>query len=325
MTTAPTIWCNALLPGSSLDLLQQNSGGCRLIVSAAAGASNLHPGGIDPMLGDADIAFGQPDPQQIIDTPGVRWVHLTSAGYTRYDTDAFRSALTARGGVLTNSSAVYADPCAQHLLAMMMSLSRNLPVSLDEQRTSRQWNSLAVRGECRLLGDQQVLIYGFGAIAARLAELLRPLGCGVTGVRRRLRGDESIPTVTIEQGDRLLRQADHVVNILPASPSTIDFFNADRFGAMKHGANFYNIGRGSTVDMYALRVSLETHKLGAAYLDVTSPEPLPSDDELWQMPRCYITPHAAGGHRGEADRLVRHFLNNLRAFRAGDPLSDRVS
>src|SRR5688572_9547481 len=63
----------------------------------------------------ADVAFGQPDPQQVIDSARLRWVHITTAGYTRYDTPAVRTALQARGAVFTNSSHVYAMPCAQHM------------------------------------------------------------------------------------------------------------------------------------------------------------------------------------------------------------------
>ena len=71
------------------------------------------------MLNDADIAVGQPDPMQVMNLPRLKWVHLTTAGYTRYDRDDIREAFRRRGAMMTNSSMVYAEPCAEHVFAMM--------------------------------------------------------------------------------------------------------------------------------------------------------------------------------------------------------------
>jgi phosphoglycerate dehydrogenase-like enzyme len=96
------------------------------------------------------------------------------------------------------------------------------------------------------------------------------------------------------------------------------------FAAMKPGAVFYNVGRGTTVNQAALIAALESGQVGAAYLDVTEPEPLPPDHPLWAAPNCFITPHVAGGHQDEDAHLVRHFVSNLRRFEAGEPLVDVV-
>jgi phosphoglycerate dehydrogenase-like enzyme len=64
--------------------------------------------------------------------------------------------------------------------------------------------------------------------------------------------------------------------------------------------------------------------LGAAWLDVTEPEPLPPGHPLLGAPNCFITPHVAGGHQDELELLVRHFLDNFRRFLAGTPLVDRI-
>jgi phosphoglycerate dehydrogenase-like enzyme len=324
MTVPLTIWFNAGLPDSAMSILQSGVVPHRLLFAAQRNASNLTPGVHDPLLDQADIAYGQPDPQQIVETPRVKWIHLTTAGYTRYDTAAFRSAMNARGGVLTNSSHVYDEPCAQHLLAMILSLARRLPNALIDQRDHRGWPSRSLRATSYLLGDQTALIYGFGNIARRLVELLAPLHMNVIGVRRHPRGDEGIRVITPEEADALLPQADHVIDILPAAADTENFFHADRLARLKPTANFYNIGRGATVDQIALQVALETHKIAAAYLDVTTPEPLPGDHPLWHIPNCYITPHTAGGHTIEFERGVRHFLDNLHRYTAGHPLLNRV-
>ena len=324
MADAPlTIWCNARLPADVMDHLRRGAEPHRLVPAATA-TSNLHPGGPDSALAGADVAFGQPDPQQVIDSPAVRWVHLSSAGYTRYDTDAFRAALTARGGTLTNSSSVYDAPCAEHVLAMILALARQLPQGWANQRDDHAWPGDVHRRASYLLGGQRVLIYGYGAIGRRLAELLAPLRMDVTGVRRRTDGAEPVKLVTPEAADALLATADHVVDLLPLSDHTAHFFDAARLAKLPPTARFYNIGRGGTVDQAALTAALQSGKIAAAYLDVTDPEPLPPTDPLWTLPNCWITPHAAGGHDTEFRRLADHFLANLRRFAAGQPLVDRL-
>ena len=176
----------------------------------------------------------------------------------------------------------------------------------------------------RLLGGEMAFIYGFGAIARRLVEILAPLRMRLVGVRRAVRGDEGIPIVTTAQADERLGEADHVINILPESESTRHFFAAERFARFRKGARFYNVGRGATVDQDALLAALRDGHIESAYLDVIDPEPLPPAHALWHTPNCWITPHVAGRHANEEERLVRHFLMNLEAFEKGRPLVDRV-
>lgn len=276
------------------------------------------------VLADADVAFGSPDPEAAMHSEKLRWIQVNSAGYAPYDRDDLRRLLHVRGGVLTNSSAVYDEPCAQHLLAMITSLARGLPVALDAQRQDRTWRMESIRRSSRLLNEQTVLILGFGAIARRLAELLAPLRMRLIGVRRRINGDEPISMITEAEVDSHFPHADHVVNILPANHSTNNFLHAERLSRLKPGAILYNIGRGTTVDQDALLKDLQAGHVAAAYLDVTDPEPLPPEHPLWSAPNCFITPHTAGGHTDEKERQVRHFLENLRRFDGGENLINQV-
>ena len=121
-----------------------------------------------------------------------------------------------------------------------------------------------------------------------------------------------------------LPHADHVMNIMPQNAESDRFFDARRFGLMKPGATFYNIGRGTTVDQMALLGAMVARRIAAAYLDVTDPEPLPADHPLWTTPNCFITPHTAGGSADEFSRLGRHFIDNVKRFNRGEQLEDRV-
>jgi phosphoglycerate dehydrogenase-like enzyme len=182
----------------------------------------------------------------------------------------------------------------------------------------------SLRSRSRLLNGQTTLLLGYGAIASRLVELLRPLRMNLIAVRRKVRGDEKVTVVESSDIDRVLPQADHVVNMLPANEDTRNFLNAERLAILKRGAIVYNIGRGITLDQDALMKELRSGRLAAAYLDVMDPEPLPPDHPLWLTPNCFITPHVGGGHDREKERQVVHFLDNLRRFEKGEPLHNRV-
>jgi len=323
-----SIWCNAKIPAEAKVSLRAGIGENRIIFAdettsaAPVGANTVAILGALPA--DADIAFGQPDPVEVMRSERLRWVHLNSAGYTRYDRDDLRTKFYKRGAVLTNSSNVYSEPAAQHLLAMMLTLARQLPHSFENQRSGHIWSFHDIRSRARLLNSQTVLLLGFGHIARRLSELLAPLGMNVVVVRQRVRGDEPARVFTEAEIEDVLPSADHVVNILPSSPATTNFLNAKRLSLMKHGAILYNIGRGTTVDQKMVMERLQSGHLVAAYLDVTDPEPLPPEHPLWETPNCYITPHIAGGHSNEMERLATHFLDNFRRFTQGEPLLNRV-
>lgn len=274
---------------------------------------------------DADVAYGQPDVEQCLASTRLTWVHLRSAGWDRFDQPRVRARFAERGAMLTTSAGVYSEPCAQHVLALMLSEARQLPRSIRHQLTDHAWPQHETRAACSLLGPEAtVVLVGFGSIATRVAELLAPFGARVIGVRRTPNGAEPVPTVALSELPAVLREADHVVDVLPGGVGTRHIFDAALFAQLKPGAVFYNIGRGSTVDQAALCAALESGRLRAAYLDVTDVEPLPAEHPLWHEPRCTITPHSAGGHADEEARLTAHLLRNVQRLAAGSALLDRV-
>ena len=264
MAQTLTIWCNAELREDAKKELEVGCSGHRLIM-ATQPTSNLASGAPSPELELAVIAFGQPNPEQVIELQSLRWVHITSAGYTRYDRSDVQKALESRDARLTNSSSVYDEPCAQHLLAFMLAHARRLPEAVTGQVTRQSWIYDELRPISRVLEDETVLILGYGAIARRLCELLKPFSLNLIAIRRRVRGDELITVREEKDIDALLPTADHIVSTLPASPTTVQLMNADRFSLVKPGATFYNVGRGTTVDQTALIQVLTSARLSAAY------------------------------------------------------------
>lgn len=318
------VWSNYKLSDDLTELLRAKVAPHTLVFGGRTNRSNLVAGEADAACQSADIAFGQPAVQDLLASPTIRWAHLTSAGYTRYDREDVRTAFAARGVALTNSSGVYANPCAQHVLAMMLSHTRRIADGSRHQIAAREWAHREMRSHAVVLDGQSAVIVGFGSIARRLVELLSPYRMSLAAVRRKPEGTEPIRTHPTASLDELIATADHVINLLPSAPGNHHLFDAGRFARMKPSAGFYNIGRGDTVDQPALIEALTSGRLAAAYLDVTTPEPLPPDHPLWTAANCVITPHIAGGVQDEHRKLVAHFLDNFARLSSGRPLIDRV-
>ncbi|NBV32855.1 MAG: D-2-hydroxyacid dehydrogenase [Proteobacteria bacterium] len=319
-----SIWTNSAFSPAATQLLNEGTRAHKLIHSSTLSSSVLVAGGSDPTLALADIAFGQPNPADCIGNARLRWVEVTSAGYTRYDTPEFFDSFKGKGAFFTNASGVFSDPCAQHVMAMILAFARQILPSHRDQLTDHAWHYDERRYHSRLLTGQTVLLLGFGAIGRRLAELLAPFGVRLLALRRQSIAASNAAVIRAEELPAALAEADHVVNLLPENPLTHNFINTERLALFKGGARFYNVGRGTTVDQAALASALRCGHLSDAYLDVTVPEPLPPDHELWTLPNCYITPHTAGGRHDQDEAVVRHFLKNLAAFEKGEALEDRV-
>lgn len=318
------IFAGTALDEPALDLLRRSVAPHEVIVPEHGGSTVL--GVSQEPLEEFDIAFGQPDVAKVLAAKRLRWVHLTSAGYARYDTPEFREAAKARGLIMSNSSSVYDEPCAEQLLAFILAGARQLPQTLGVrcEHRSPEWRKL--RAGCESLRGQSVVLLGYGAIARRLEEMLAPLGMKLAASRRTPRGDETIPMLSPDELPATFAGADHLVNILPENAETRHFLNAQRLGWLKPGASLYNIGRGTTVDQEALAQALRSGRLAAAWLDVTEPEPLPEGHPLLGLENCYITPHIGGGQRGEFESLVTHFVRNFERFlqTGADDLADRI-
>ncbi len=318
------VYVDFATPPDVLEMLQTGTDGHQLVFPPTPVSSVLAKADPDPAFATVDVAFGQPDTQAVQEASRLKWIHVSSSGITRYDNPEFRALAAGRKILVSNSAGVYDEACAVHVLSFMLAQARKLPRAL-KTRTAGGTNTWhALRSASSTLNGDTVLIVGYGAIGKRLAQFLRPLGVKLIAYRRKPRGDEGLPVITGDQLQPALAEADHIVNILPESGETRRFFDRARFSSFKPGAIFYNIGRGATVDQDALLEALRSRRLGAAWLDVTDPEPLPDGHPLWAEPNCFITPHVAGGHTDETKALVRHFLTNLDRFVRGESLVDRV-
>ena len=264
------------------------------------------------VLRNADKAFID----ALLASEPLRWVQSAGAGY---DTWHFQQLL-ARGVRLTTAH-VNNVPIAEYVLREV----------LDRFQRADRWRAGSAahhweHHEWREVMGSTWLVVGVGAIGSAVAERARAFGAHVIGVRRTPDGTE--PVDEMVGPDELLAQlprADVVVLTLPASDTTHHLVDDVFLAAMQPDAVLVNVARGAIVDEAALVRALDAGRPGFAVLDVVETEPLPTESPLWDHPKVVVTPHSSSGGHGRFARGADLFAENLRRFRAGEPLRHEVA
>jgi len=200
------------------------------------------------------------------------------------------------GITVTNPSGIFSIPMAEHTMGLLIALARNFPDSVryqDHAHWSQQdlWDKYPLTE----LNGKLLLIVGFGSIGHELARRAKAFEMRVWGVSRSGKGDATLAEkiVPIAKLHEVLPHADYVVISAPETPETRHLISAPELALMKPGACLLNVARGSLLDHAALIAALQQKKLAGAALDVTDPEPLPSDHPLWKAPNLFLTPHTS--------------------------------
>jgi phosphoglycerate dehydrogenase-like enzyme len=266
---------------------------------------------------DATMALDLPAPIAEI-APKLQWVQAIGAGIDHLADADLPDAVT-----ITNAAGVAAAPIAEFAISRLLSVWKRLP-EIDADQARHEWKAKFGRTvEGLTLG-----IIGLGAIGTAVAQRARGFGMYLIGTRRSYKEGQEHPAVDELRGTadlhEVLSRCDAVVVSAPGTAETENLFDAAAFAAMKPGALFCNVGRGSLVDEPALIAALESGHLGAAILDVTREEPLPPDDPLWSAPNIYISPHCSAAQDRYTETLLALFADNLERFTRGEPLRNVV-
>lgn len=269
----------------------------------------------------ATIIFGWPRPKDLAQCGNLKWFQTMWAGSEEYTAPG----ILPPGAILTSSTGTNAQSVAEHMLSSLLALCRKLPQCRDNQLKA-QWIDV---GNMKTIAGATVLVVGAGHIGSEFAWRCRALGAHTIGLKRNvsrpLEGFDEL--ATMDKLDDLLPEADVVALCLPHSPATAGLMDAHRLGLMKQDSVLLSAGRGSVLDQDALVEVMRSGRLWGAALDVTTPEPLPSDHPLWSVPNLLLTPHVAGGMRLEITRknCVQLALDNLKRYLAGQPMGNLIS
>ena len=255
-------------------------------------------------------------PDQLPDS--VKVVQIQYAGVENLQ-DVFAKH-AANGVRFANAGGLYDDTVAESTLALLLAVEHRM------KAVDREWNNTQLFEEKEYLFDNKKLaLIGAGGIGKTLIRFLEPFGMEITAVNRSGNPvDGADRTVAMKDAGEVWADHDYFVLLTPLTEETRHMVNAQRIEQMKDTAVVVNVGRGPLVDTQALTDALINGKLRGAGLDVTEPEPLPADHELWGLDNCVITPHVANIPRFMERRIGGLAAKNWELFTAGEKMATEV-
>jgi phosphoglycerate dehydrogenase-like enzyme len=272
---------------------------------------------LEDTMREADVIYTLRLPQNLAErSPKLKWVQFISAGV-----ESVREASTLGSDVLvTNASGCHAIPIAEHVLGFMLMLAKQTRRYLASQQ-AKNWDRFFPEE----LGGKTMGIVGLGSIGREVARIAKALRMKVLATRRsttkRESGVEGVDDIyPASELTLMFPECDYVVVSVPLTPETTKMIGERELRAMKPSAYFINIARGKVVDQPILIKALKEGWIAGAAIDVTDPEPLPPESELWDVPNLIITAHIAGGTYGTGYRAVQLFRDNLKRYLAGEKL-----
>jgi D-2-hydroxyacid dehydrogenase (NADP+) len=253
----------------------------------------------------------------------MKWVHTSAVAVeTLCLTDLF-----ARGIIVSNTRGVQAVPIAEHVMAVVLALAKQLPFALANQREGR-WaqNEFTDARLPWLMKGKTLGVIGVGTIGSEIAARAGAFGMRVIAMRRRpgepIEGIDKI--FGPEQLYQFLSQSHVLVIAAPLTPETLSLLGGPQFAQLPKGAIVVNVGRAKIIDTDALVEALKSGHLGGAALDVFPQEPLPAEHALWKTPNVILTPHTSGFRQGHWDEVIELFAENIERYQRGEPLKFRV-
>lgn len=250
----------------------------------------------------------------IAQATSMKWLNSIYAGV-----DGMPLALLAERGVtVTNGAGINAITIAEYVIMGMLTVAKGYREIVRAQER-HDWLQDAP-GKAELYGSKALLL-GYGAIGKLIEARLKGFGVGTTVVRR----TPSPGTLGPDAWRAELGNFDWVILAVPATPETERMIGEAELSAMKSSATLVNIARGTVVDQDALVAALRDKRIGAAFLDVTDPEPLPAGHPLWSLDNAHVTMHLSG--RAQTlmfQRAGQRFMENLSRYRDGAPLLHTV-
>ena len=244
---------------------------------------------------------------------GLKVIQLLSAGFDNY------LPYLPDGVRLCNAAGVHDASTAELAVALALANNRHLDAYARNMTTGTWRTDFSTS-----LADRRVLIIGYGRIGAAIERRLAGFEvASVTRVARHARTGE--PAVhAIADLPSLLPGADVVFVITPLTAETEDLIGVRELAALPDGALLVNVSRGKVVDTAALVAATASGRIRAS-LDVTDPEPLPSDHPLWRTPGVLISPHVGGQSSAFQPRMRRLVRDQLARFAADEPLANVVA
>lgn len=248
--------------------------------------------------------------------PKLRWAQAMTAGVEAWlalpDLPPSLTLTCARG--------THRESMPENIIATLLYVTKPFAKVVEDQKRRHWGNTVAQPINGKTLG-----ILGMGEIGGEVARIARALNMNVIGTKRRIEpGDGTAGIYPPDRTDEILAQSDYVLLLLPATPATDNFINADRLRHMKPNAWLLNFGRGQLIKDDDLIAAVTEKKIAGAVLDVFRQEPLPAEHPFWTTPGITVLPHIGGPHPDRDSIVARLFIENLTRYLDGKPLREVV-
>ncbi len=275
----------------------------------------------DEIVKEAEVLIARCTNRIILEAENLRWLQDSRHGVN----SCMIPEIQDKPFILTNAQHSSGPPMADHVIAMTTMLTRGLH-NFYRIQSQGQWMERPIEFPMLELSGKTMLVVGLGGVGVEVARRAHGLGMKVTGTRRSSReGPDFVDYVGLsDELYTLASEADVIVNALPLTKETNGLFDSKFFDAAKAGAYFISVGRGESTVTADLIAALKDGRISAAGLDVTDPEPLPPEHELWRLPNVIITPHVAATTDQGRWRRWTITLENLRRYVEGDRMLNVV-
>ena len=264
---------------------------------------------------EALMAYTVP-PGTLPSMPKLRWAQVMTAGVEEWlALPDLPQSLT-----LTCARGTHAESMPENIMGALFYVAKPYATAVENQKRGT-W----VRTVAQPLTGKTLGILGLGVIGQHVARIATSLGLRVIGTRRRVQPVANVAKVYPAEGTReVLAESDFVLLLLPATPETENFINAERLAMMKPTAWLFNFGRGHLIKDDDLIAAVKAKKIAGAVLDVFRQEPLPAEHPFWKTEGIIVLPHIGGPHPQRDKFVARLFVENLGRFLDGKPLKEVV-
>nr|WP_130806696.1 phosphoglycerate dehydrogenase [Senegalia massiliensis] len=267
---------------------------------------------------DAMICYKPFDKIDISKLKNLKWIQLSSVGIDQVPMDKLRE----QNIILTNNRGGYSIPMGEWIVMKILEMLKNSKEFYEKQQ-NKNWKLDTSLLE---LYGKKVGFIGTGTISVEAAKRLQGFEIETLGLNTDGRQVEYFDkTYSKDNIDELLKISDIVVVAIPYTDKTHHMINKDRFNAMKDGAYFINVARGSIVNEKDLIDALQTNKIRKAALDVVETEPLDKDSKLWDLNNVIITPHNSWISENKGTRRFETIYENLKRFKNNEGLKNKVN
>jgi phosphoglycerate dehydrogenase-like enzyme len=268
-------------------------------------------------LAETEVLLAMSVPPRLLPAmPKLRWIQAMTAGvegWLALPDLPERVALTCARGT-------HRESMPENIIGALLFVAKPYAAAVENQKHRRWVQSVAQPLTGKTLG-----ILGLGAIGRDVARIAAALGIRVIGTRRRPEPMSDVAEVLPpERTPEVLAQSDFVLLLLPATPQTENFIDAERLGMMKPTAWLLNFGRGHLIKDDDLIAAVKAKRIAGAILDVYRQEPLPAEHPFWNTEGIVVLPHIGGPHPRRDAIVARLFVANLARFLDGKRLEEVV-